>query len=425
MTKFESFMHKIEEFFMPIVEKMEGQIHLQALKNAMLALLPVTIIGSFTLVAVNIAQAFPGSGYANFIEMYNSEVMALFDFSMGMMGLYSALFVAYFLSSSYGMYTIGDCLNALIMFLILNSGLNENGIDITYLDSKGMFAGIIIAIVSIEITRFLRNRNAVIKMPEGVPDMVAKNFELIIPLIVNSIIFLAIRILLTSTTGKLFPEIILSIMRPLSIGLNNVFGVMLLVFLIQLLWWFGIHGDATLSPIFLPVALQNLTDNAAAYGAGEPIPYVFTETFLGNFLLMSGSGITVGLVILMLFSKSKRYRQLGKIALPPTIFGINEPVTFGTPIVYNPILFVPYVIGPTILTFFIYKAFEIGLVPRAIIQAPGYTPFLFQGYLMNLSVRSIILQLIIVVASVFMYLPFFKVLEKEELKIESDEKIKE
>ena len=214
-------------------------------------------------------------------------------------------------------------------------------------------------------------------------------------------------------------------MRPLSIGLNNVFGVMLLVFLIQLLWWFGIHGDATLSPIFLPVALQNLTDNAAAYGAGEPIPYVFTETFLGNFLLMSGSGITVGLVILMLFSKSKRYRQLGKIALPPTIFGINEPVTFGTPIVYNPILFVPYVIGPTILTFFIYKAFEIGLVPRAIIQAPGYTPFLFQGYLMNLSVRSIILQLIIVVASVFMYLPFFKVLEKEELKIESDEKVKE
>ncbi|WP_276875822.1 PTS sugar transporter subunit IIC [Anaerococcus hydrogenalis] len=418
MKNFNKFVNFLERKLLPIVEKMEGQVHLQAVKNSMLALLPVTIIGSFTLVAVNLAQVMPNSFYANFISTYESEIMNLFNFSMGLMGLFTALFVSYFLSRSYDMYTIGDCLNGIVLYLILNSSVTKNGIDTTFLDSKGMFTGIFVAIISVEISRKLKEHNFIIKMPEGVPDMVSKNFELIVPLIINSLLFLAVRILVFKFTGKLVPEIIISMMAPLSIGLNNVLGVMLLVFLIQLLWWFGIHGDATLGPIFLPVALQNITENAAAYSQGKPIPHVFTETFLSNFLLMSGSGITIGLLILMLFSKSKRYKELGKISLLPAIFGINEPITFGTPIVYNPILFVPYVIGPTILTFPIYKLFESNIIERAFIQSPGYTPFLFQGYLMNLSFRSTILQLIIVILSVIMYYPFFKVLEKEELKDE-------
>ncbi|MDY3005741.1 PTS sugar transporter subunit IIC [Anaerococcus sp. AGMB00486] len=420
MNRFNKFVEFLEKKLLPIVEKMEGQVHLQAIKNSMLALLPVTIIGSFTLVAVNLAQVFQNTFYANFVSSYELEIMTLFNFSMGLMGLFTALFVSYNLSRSYDMYTIGDCLNGLVMYLILNSSVTESGIDMTYLDSKGMFTGIFVAIISVEISRKLKEKNFIIKMPEGVPDMVSKNFELIIPLIVNSLVFLSIRILIFKLTGSLVPEIILSIMKPLSIGLNNVFGVMLLVFLIQLLWWFGIHGDATLGPIFLPVALQNITENAAAYAQGKPIPHVFTETFLSNFLLMSGSGITVGLLILMLFSKSKRYKELGKISLLPAVFGINEPITFGTPIVYNPILFIPYVIGPTLITLPIYKIFESGIVERAFIQSPGYTPFFLQGYLMNLSFKSTILQILILILSVLIYYPFFKVMEKDELKNEVD-----
>ncbi len=131
---------------------------------------------------------------------------------------------------------------------------------------------------------------------------------------------------------------------------------------------------------------------------------------------MSGSGITIGLVILMLLSKSKRYKSLGQISILPAIFGINEPVTFGTPIVYNPIMFVPYVIGPTILSFFIYMAFHLGFVPKAFIQSPGYTPWLLQGYLMNLSFRSAILQILILIASIIMYYPFFKIIEERRIR---------
>lgn len=422
MSGFSNNLKKLDKYFKPVIKFMEEQKHLQAVRRAMLTLLPVTILGSFTLVAMNVVQMVPNSAYANFMLNNESIIMLLFDFSMGMMGLYTALFVAYFLSDNYKMYPIGNCLTAVLMYLIVNSGLIDGNIDMNFLDAKGMFTGIFIAIISVEITRYLQEKKLVIKMPQGVPDMVTKNFEIIIPLVVNALLFTFIRIGVFSATGLLVPEIVLKVMSPFVASLDTVWGIMFLVFMIQLLWWFGIHGDAALSPIFLPIALQNVTANAAAYGAGEPLKHVFTETVLGNFFLMSGSGLTIGLVILMLFSKSGRYRSLGKISILPAIFGINEPVTFGTPIVYNPIMFFPYVIGPTIMSFFIYMAFSLGFVPKAFVQSPGYTPWLLQGYLMNLSFRSAILQIIILVASIFMYYPFFKMIEKEEIMLENNEK---
>lgn len=422
MSGFSNKMKKLEKFFKPTIKFMEEQKHLQAVKRSMLTLLPITIIGSFTLVAMNIVQMVPNSAYANFMTANENVIMLLFNFSMGLMGLYTALFVAYFLADSYKMYPVGSCITSIIMFLVLNSGIVDGSIDTTFLDAKGMFPGIFVAIISVEITRYLNKKKFIIKMPEGVPDMVTKNFEIIIPLIVNSLLFLFLRIGVFKLTGLLVPEIVLKAMSPFVTSLNTVWGVMFLVFMIQLLWWFGIHGDAALSPIFLPIALQNVTENAAAYGAGEPLKHVFTETVLGNFFLMSGSGITIGLVILMLLSKAKRYRSLGKISILPAIFGINEPVTFGTPIVYNPVMFVPYVIGPTILSFFIYMAFKIGFVPMAFIQSPSYTPWLLQGYLMNLSLRSAVLQILILIASIVMYYPFFKIIEREELLLEDDKK---
>jgi len=234
----------------------------------------------------------------------------------------------------------------------------------------------------------------------------------------NAILFTALRLIVSALSGKLIPEVILNAMSPFVASLDTVWGVMFLVFMIQLLWWFGIHGDASLSPIFLPIALQYITENAQSYEAGQPLPHVFTESVLGNFFLMGGSGLTLGLVIAMLLSKSKRYKSLGRIAIIPGIFGINEPVTFGTPIVYNPLMFIPYVIGPTIIAFFTYMAFDTGLVPMAFAQSPGYTPWLLQGFLINLSYKSAILQFAILFVSIIMYYPFFKIMEKKELNEE-------
>src|SRR5699024_11677504 len=81
-----------------------------------------------------------------------------------------------------------------------------------------------------------------------------------------------------------------------------------------------------------------------------------------SFVVIGGSGATIGLAILLLFfSKSKRYKTLGKISLPPAIFGINEPIIFGTPMVLNPFMFVPFVFVPIIISIFAYFTISVGL----------------------------------------------------------------
>ena len=244
MSEFNNKMQKLNKFFKPVIKFMEEQKHLQAVKRSMLTLLPITIIGSFTLVAMNIVQMVPNSAYAKFMTANENVIMLLFDFSMGLMGLYTALFVAYFLADSYKMYPIGSCLTSIIMFLVLNSGLIDGRIDTTFLDAKGMFPGIFVAIISVEITRYLNKKKFIIRMPKGVPDMVTKSFEIIIPLIANSLLFIFLRIGVFKLTGLLVPEIILKAMAPFVTSLDTVWGVMFLIFMIQLLWWFGTNSSS-------------------------------------------------------------------------------------------------------------------------------------------------------------------------------------
>ena len=73
--------------------------------------------------------------------------------------------------------------------------------------------------------------------------------------------------------------------------------------------------------------------------------HIFTQQFWDNFLCMSGAGIVIGLVIyITFFAKSKSLRSLGKLSIVPNIFNINEPIIFGTPIVLNIYLLIPFVL---------------------------------------------------------------------------------
>ncbi|MFX3797681.1 PTS transporter subunit EIIC, partial [Streptococcus suis] len=73
--------------------------------------------------------------------------------------------------------------------------------------------------------------------------------------------------------------------------------------------------------------------------------HIVTQQFLDSFMIMSGSGITFGIVFAMLFdAKSKQYKALGKVADFPALFNVNEPVVLGFPIVMNPVMFLPFVL---------------------------------------------------------------------------------
>lgn len=185
----------------------------------------------------------------------------------------------------------------------------------------------------------------------------------------------------------------------------------------RLLWFVGIHGTNVVTSVMQPIWLDELAKNAAAVKAGEVIPYIASEQFLNYFVRVS----MLPLVILMLMSSVKRYKTLGKLALAPSIFNIAEPVIFGLPIILNPILFIPWVFGYLFIFVFSYVVIAIGLVPAPYILVPWTTPGPIGAYLgTGGSWAAAILSLLNYVIMFFIWLPFYKIVEKQALK-EQDE----
>lgn len=123
---------------------------------------------------------------------------------------------------------------------------------------------------------------------------------------------------------------------------GSIWALLLAMFVVHLLWLFGIHGMLVVLSVMMPIWISLDLQNLEAYQAGEPLPNIVGLAFVMVYILLGGSGATLGLNLLMLFrAKSQRFKTLGKLAIPAGICGINEPILFGTPIILNPIMAIP------------------------------------------------------------------------------------
>ena len=171
---------------------------------------------------------------------------------------------------------------------------------------------------------------------------------------------------------------------------------------------FGIHGGLVMYSVAVPLWLSMDYANLAAYNAGDPLPYILGYAFGMLFFQFSGTGNTIGLNLLMLKAKSKRYRTLGKLALPAGICGVNEPIIFGTPIVLNPMLAIPFILNPLISGTLAYLLTIIGILPRLNGIFMFGIPFGISGFLAG-GWRVAAFQLLILIPlSIISYYPFFK-----------------
>lgn len=110
-------------------------------------------------------------------------------------------------------------------------------------------------------------------------------------------------------------------------------------------------------------------------------------------------------------------KSLGRLSIAPGIFNINEMVTFGMPIVMNPLLLIPFIVVPVVLTIVSYFAMEWGLVARPSGAAVTWTtPILFSGYLgSGGKISGVILQLVNFALAFVIYLPFLKIWDKQKI----------
>ena len=415
--KFEAFMNK---YLTPLANKMDKQRHLSAVKKAMVAMTPLLIIGSFCL----IPEAIPNMiGENNPISQWilaNLDIIYIpYNVGMALMSLYVAAVISYHLAQSYKLDVPGTLSMGVIAFLMMAVDYTEDGgIMTTYLGPKGLFAAMFASIIAVELYRWCKKKNFTIKMPESVPDFVSRSFEMIPISVIVIGFFLIIRVVCVNGLHTVPPMIFTNLFAPLVGSMDNPFAVTFLQILRCLLFFFGIH-PSVLSPITSPISTQFLAENMEMVKAGGKAMHFFTpgvESAFGNF---TGTGVTFGLVFWCLLSKSKAQKQVGRVALIPALFGINEPILFGAPIVLNPIFFIPYVICGGIIGTIPHWMMHFGWVSCSTFTPP-YVGVFLEGFLTNGDYMSIVANGIQLILSILIWYPFFKLFEKRELEKEHE-----
>lgn len=416
-------MKKIQEtlqkYLFPIAMKLEKQKHLQSVKDGVIAIVPIIIIGSFCLIPVGIGNLI-GGGAAQWVEAHMDIFNFPTYFTTNLMSLFSAFFIADSLAKRYNMKSSLIGISSVLVQLILCVSIKEGAWDVSSLGAEGLFVSIIAAIFVVEVTRLMDKYHLTIRMPASVPPMVAESFSILIPLAVNVVVACTVALCIVDVTGMTFPKMIMSLLAPAISSMDSLPAVILVVLFTQLLWVFGLHGAAITSSVWAPFAIAYATENAAAVAAGTMPTHIFTFGFYYGFLQVSGSGLTLCLVLMMCRSKAKSLKSIGKIGLVPSLFGINEPIIFGVPMIMNPFMFIPFVFGPVIIAIIAYTSMSTGLVALPLGEAPGFLPPGFQAFLLTMDWKAAVLAVGSVLLMGVFYYPFFKMMEADEIRKENE-----
>ena len=287
-----------------------------------------------------------------------------------------------------------------------------SGIPLGWVGSKGIFVGIMCAFLSVHIYTYVERKGWTIKMPAPT---VEESFAALIPAAMVMIVFFTINLLFGFLGTNVFQIIFEFLQTPL-LNLGDTLGAMVVAYIfLHLFWFFGVNGGSVVGAVFNPI-LQTLS---AGNIAGEH--HIICQQFQDLFATFGGAGSTLSLVIAMLlFCKSKRITNLGKLSFVPGIFGINEPIVFGLPIVLNPTLLIPFVLVPTVNIVISYFAMAMNLVPICSgINIPWTTPIVISGFLAT-NWAGALLQVLLLILGIFIYMPFIKIMDKQYLEEENN-----
>ena len=457
MEFMDKFMEKFNEIadrtLVPIASKVATQRHLSAIRDGMVVAIPLSILGGLCLI-VSTPPFKPDTlgdwgffsdmllGWYNWAQTYKAVLQLPYNMTMALMGLFICFAIAYHLAKRYGINELNAAVVSVAVFLMVGSpvtkavataaitegatvetilGSAASYIPTTYLDAKGIFTAIIVSIGCVEIINFLLKKNIRIKLPDSVPPAIASSFDAIIPMFVCIILFYSISLVVQNMSGQLLPSLIMTALAPAVSGLDSLVGICLITIVAQTCWFFGLHGASITQPIRLPFMQMYLVENISAYAEGAALTHFFTQPFWSYVICIGGGGSTLGLCILLLMSKSKELKTLGRLSIMPGIFNINEPIIFGLPMVLNTLMFVPFVFVPVVNSIICYTCMATNLIGRGVVETPWTTPAPLGAALGCMDIKAGIMVVGLILLDMLLYYPFFKLMEKSKLAEEGAE----
>ena len=421
-----------------LAEKIGRNKYLLSIRDGFLVSMPLLIAGSFFLLIAN----FPIPGWTEFCGKIFGENWTTFmvkptEATFNIMAIIVVMAIGYSFAGHMKVNKIfGAAISVVSWFLLmpyevlvkgslLVSGVDTNvsGIPLKWVGSSGLFVGMIVAFLAVHIYAFANSKGWIIKMPDGVPPTVIQSFAALIPATLVITVFFVVNIIFSFTPFENAFNFVFEMLQIPLLNLGNTVWAMVTAYIfVHIFWFIGVNGGSVVGAVYNPILQTLAAQNLEAFRTGEPIPNIISQQFQDLFATFGGAGSTLSLLIAMLlFCRSKRIKNLGKLSLAPGIFGINEPIIFGLPIVLNPIMFVPFLLVPTFNIVVSYIVMKIGLVPYPSgVPITWTTPIIVSGFL-STGWTGAVLQVLLLIAGVFIYMPFIKIMDKQFMKEEMKE----
>lgn len=398
---------------------------LQSIKNGLVMLVPILLIGSFSVVLVSL----PVNIYQNFITNFAGGFFkSIFSFvqsaTIGMLAVYLTFSISISFSRQYistKNFNYGPAITSLICFFIF-SGIFEEGFVTSSLGAQGAFNAIVSAMGASSLYCIIENKIRKIRKSfrlytDGADEDFNHAVAMTFPMTCVVIVFALVNLILVkvfNVTGfqMFFSQTICQLFSNMG---SSVGSMLMFTFLANLLWVFGIHGNDVLEPVSQNLFEAAMDINVELVANGQAATEIFTKTFYDAFTLMGGCGNTISLLIaILLFSKRRTNKKLTKFAVVPMLFNVNEILVFGMPIVFNPIMAIPYILTPIVLLLVSTVAIQIGLVPVPYQTVMWTTPAILSGYIATGSFSGSVLQVINIIIGVMIYRPFVKLYDIEK-----------
>lgn len=402
-----------------------------AIRSAFVSVIPVLVVGSFALLLnkvifradslvadlANVDAANPTGIWEVFSKYIEPVLSNVWWGTYAIITVLITFAIGYHLAKLYKVDGISGGLVSLTAFFIITPHTISNminGIQADYLNVTGLFTGMLVAIVAVQLFKMLMKTKLAIPMPENLAESSGR-IKGILPALVVLTLFGAIPVILNANgIENLHNFIYTYVTKPTILASQDKWLAVGVAIIASAVWFLGVNGLVFLAPVLDGVYRTTLGQNIAAYEAGATVEHIFTSSFFYSFVFIGGVGAILALVIAILFrSKRKDYKCVAKAGLAPTLFNINEPVLLGLPVILNKRLLIPFLLTPGVLTLVGYYFTNFGIIPHTVVDVSYVTPPILSAYLATGAegFKSILAALVAglnLFIAVIIYLPFVK-----------------
>lgn len=415
----------------PKFEKIAANPYVSAVRDGFIAAMPIILFSSlFTLVAY-----VPNAWGFYWPKAVENAIVLPYTYSMGLLALYVTATCAKNLTDYKNLKLpktnqinpMNVILAAEIAFIIVAIKVGPQGIDLTYLGTQGLIASYIVGLIVPNIYSICVKKNITIKMPDQVPQNIAQTFKDIFPMTFSVAAFWIVQLVLNKAFGANLSECVVNLLSPLFRASDTYGGLALVAGAMAFFWFVGVQGPSIVAPAVAAIETTNVGLNQQLVHAGMQASHALTINCQDYIMNMGGTGSTFIVPFLfLLLAKSAQNKAVGKAAIIPGCFSVNEPILFGAPIIMNPTFFIPFLITP-MFNVCCYKFFVQVLhmnalfntlpwtvpAPIGIIVSTGFAPLSFLYVILALVVDTLI------------WLPFFRFYDNDLYKQEQAKKAEE